>query len=68
MDPDHSLLLSYRISDVELVFDYQLAAFRSEFIRPSYHMLCEVSSKLRKLKNVFKEHNQFVTKKIALEL
>ena len=34
MDPDHSLLLPYRISDVE-VFDYQLASLGIEFIRPS---------------------------------
>ena len=32
MDPDHSLLLSFRISHVE-VFDYQLAGLRTEFIR-----------------------------------
>ena len=35
MDPDHSLLLPYRISDVE-VFDYQLAGLRTEFIWPSF--------------------------------
>ena len=34
-NPDHSHLFPYRISDVE-VFDYQLAGFRSEFIRPSF--------------------------------
>ena len=39
MDPDHSLLLPYRISVVE-VFDYQLAGFRSEFIRPSCFSFC----------------------------
>ena len=38
MDPDHSLLLPYRISDVE-VFDYQLAALRTEFIRLSSKMV-----------------------------
>ena len=36
MDPDHSLLLPYRISDVE-VFDYQLAGLRTEFIPPSFY-------------------------------
>ena len=35
-NPDHSFLLPYRISDVE-VFEYQVAGFRSEFIRPSYY-------------------------------
>ena len=35
MDPDHSLLFPYRISDVE-VFDDQLAGLRTEFIRPSF--------------------------------
>ena len=34
-DPDHSHLLSYRISGVE-VLDYQLAALRTTFIRPSF--------------------------------
>ena len=34
MDPDHSLLLPYQISDVE-VFDYQLAGLKTEIIRPS---------------------------------
>ena len=34
MDPDHSLLLPYRMSDVE-VFDYQLEGLRTEFIRSS---------------------------------
>ena len=33
MDLDHSLLLPYRRSDVE-VFDYQLVGLRAEFIRP----------------------------------
>ena len=39
MDPDHSLLLPYRISDVA-VFDYQLAGLRTEFIWPS--LFCDV--------------------------
>ena len=39
MDPDHSLLLSYRISDVE-VFDYQLVGLRTKFIRPSFLHFC----------------------------
>ena len=46
MDPDHSLLLPYQISDVD-VFDYQLTGLRTEIIQPSFikffdaHLLCE---------------------------
>ena len=69
-DPDHSLLLSYQISDVE-VFDYQLADLRTEFIRPSFSYffdsICEdfflVHNFLRETSNVCKLGGAFLAHK-----